>query len=402
MWGSRAAIGLASGLMAALAVGTLASPPVEQTPAVDARLFYDSRLQVTWLTNANLPATQTFGIAGINKSGSMTYPTAQRWVAALSAFDNGLGVLGHHNWQLPTAPEMDGSCARTGRQGESFGFGCSGSALGSLYYKTLGLHEPNRAVPIQGTNAGPFRNFQPYLYWSDSAAADPKQGFISFSFNSGFQGANVRLNYLYVLPLIKGPLPGTPPNASERLQASADGKTVYDPLLNATWLADANLATTQTFGVPNINRDGAMDHDAAVQWVAAMNRAERGRGYLGQTRWQLPDTGPADSSCSMRGTTGYNCTASALGSLYYKQLGLHRGEPVVVTPDVPVGAFHNLQPYLYWACSGASASTPCRTEGPATGFEWNFSFGNGFQGTNLQQNDLYVMVYFPGAPKTAR
>jgi len=33
--------------------------------------------------------------------------------------------------------------------------------------------------------------------------------------------------------------------------------------------------------------------------------------------------------------------------------------------------------------------------GPAAGFEWNFSFGNGFQGTNLVGNNLYVMVLLP-------
>jgi len=356
-------------------------------------LCYDSRLRVTWLADANLPATQTFGVQGVHKSGSMNYATALRWVAAM----NESGYLGHHNWQLPTAPDEDPTCARTGRHGESFGFGCSESVLGSLYYKTLGLRAPNTAVPLPSTNTGPFRNFQPYLYWSLSAAADPKQGFISFSFNTGFQGANAGPNHLYVLPLIKGPLPGTTPASGEGLRASADGKTIYDPRSQVTWLADANLAETQSFGVPNITRDGAMDHDTALRWIDAMNKADRGRGYLGQTHWQLPETGRADPSCSLRGTTGYDCTGSAMGALYYQQLGLHRGDPVVATPDVTVGPFHHLQPYLYWACSGASALSPCRADGPAAGFEWNFSFGNGFQGTNLTRNDLYVMVYFPGA-----
>jgi hypothetical protein len=62
-----------------------------------------------------------------------------------------------------------------------------------------------------------------------------------------------------------------------------------------------------------------------------------------------------------------------------------------------VGPFSNLQPYLYWACSGDSASSPCQSNGPAAGFEWNFSFGNGFQGTNLVGNNLFVLVYYPDA-----
>ena len=326
----------------------------------------------------------------------MDYATAVRWVDAMNKLDHGAGYLGHNNWQLPTAPDEDESCARTGRNGESFGFHCSGSALGSLYYGSLGLREPNTAVRIPANKFGPFTDFQPYLYWSGSAAADPKQGFVSFSFNTGFQGANVTLNYLYVLPMIKGKLPGTPPAAGEGLEVNPGGQTVYDPIAQVTWLADANLAAKQTFGVAGINPDGSMDHSAAVQWVAAMNKADGGRGYLGQTSWQLPETGPPDPSCSMKGTTGFNCTRSAMGELFYKQLGLHRGESVVAVPDVKVGPFHNIQPYLYWACEAETAASPCQTNGPANGFEWNFSFGNGFEGTNLLANNLYVIVYHPG------
>ena len=123
---------------------------------------------------------------------------------------------------------------------------------------------------------------------------------MSFSFNTGFQGANVTLNYLYALPMIKGKLPGTPPAAGKALQVNPGGQTVYDPVAQVTWLADANLAAKQTFGVADINPDGSMEHSTAVQWVAAMNKADQGRGYLGQTNWQLPETGPPDPSCSMR------------------------------------------------------------------------------------------------------
>src|ERR1700683_520585 len=223
---------------------------------------------------------------------------------------------------------------------------------GALYYGALEPREPTTAVRIPPNKVGPFNDFQPYLYWSASPAADPKQGFVSFSFSSGFQGANVWRNYLYVLPMIKRKLPGTPPAAGEGLQVNPGGQTVYDPIAQVTWLAEANLAAKQTFGVANINPDGSMEHSAAVLWVAAMNKADQGRGYLGQKDWQLPDTGPPDPSCSMKGTTGFDCTGSAMGELFYKQLGLHRGDSVVAAPDVKVGPFRDIQPYLYWACEG--------------------------------------------------
>jgi hypothetical protein len=129
------------------------------------RTVYDARLKVTWLADANLAAKQTFDVPNINKSGSMNYATAVHWVAA-NASDGGAGYLGHHNWQLPTAPDSDRTCKLTGRHGESFGFNCSGSALGSLYYASLGLREPDSAVPSSQNRVGPLQNFQPYLYWS--------------------------------------------------------------------------------------------------------------------------------------------------------------------------------------------------------------------------------------------
>ena len=368
--------------------------------AADGQTVYDPNLNVTWLADANLAGTQTFGVSNINENGSMDYATAVRWVAAMNALDDGAGYLGHKNWQLPPAPAQGSSCARTGRHGESFGFHCSGGALGSLYYRSLGLREPDTAVRIPTNTVGPFNDFQPYLYWSGSPPADPKQGFVSFSFNTGFQGANVTLNYLYVLPVIKGKLPGTPPATDKGLEVNPDGQTVYDPVAQVTWLADANLAAKQTFGVAGINPDGSMEHSVAVQWIAAMNKADQGRGYLSQTNWQMPETVSPDPTCSigMNGTTGYDCTGSPMGELFYKQLGLLRGESVAAAPDVKVGPFHDIQPYLYWACEAETAITACLAAGPADGFEWNFSFGNGFEGTNLLANDLYVMVYYPGSP----
>lgn len=99
--------------------------------------------------------------------------------------------------------------------------------------------------------------------------------------------------------------------------------------------------------------------------------------------------------------------------MYYVQLGLSsvvptpRGIPVVTAPNINVGPFNNVQPYLYWAsCEPPDGPRPCQffdngAPVPAPGFEWSFSFGNGFQGTDLKGNDLYVMVYFPETPEQA-
>jgi hypothetical protein len=85
-----------------------------------------------------------------------------------------------------------------------------------------------------------------------------------------------------------------------------------------------------------------------------------------------------------------------MAELYYGQLALGPGAPVVPTPTTVTGGFIHLQPYLYWGCSGTTIQSPCRTTGPVSGFEWSFSFGNGFQGTDVLKNSLFATVYFVG------
>ena len=368
--------------------------------SADGITVYDTVNNISWLADANLPATNRFGLpvcstSGlqpcVNPSGSMSYQSAAAWVSAMNATN----YLGHTNWQLPTTPTTDKGCGKTGPQNNSFGFDCSLGALGSLYYNALRLKPPNTAVPIPHNTAGPFSNFQPYLYWSQSPG---QGGNATLSFNSGFQGANTVDNFLYTLPMIPGKISGTPPATGNGLEVNPGGQTVYDPVTNVTWLADANLAATSTFGLPPcnnptspalcVNQDGAMTLASANQFIANMN-SYNGSGYLGQTSWELP---PIDQSC-----TGYKCAdaGNPMAELFYDQLGLSAGTPVAATPDVAAGPFHNIQPYLYWTCGAAMITDPCGTP-PAPGFEWSFSFGNGFLGTDILMNDLYVTAYFVG------
>ncbi len=367
------------------------------TLSADGLTVYDSVNNITWLANANLPASYRFttpvcSSSGtqpcVNPSGSMSYQSAANWIAAMNVSN----YLGHSNWQLPTTPLADSTCGFIGPQNNSFGWGCSGSALGSLYYTALGFKSPNTAVPIPANTAGPFSNFQPYIYWSQTSGPEPtgNSGCCgTFSFNSGWQGSNIASNYMYALPMIPGKIAGT----------AVGGQTIYDPVTNITWLANANLAATNTFGLPAcknqgtpnlcVNADGAMNWNSATQFVANLNAA----AYLGQTNWQLP---PVDNTCN----ASYVCADvgpnAPFQELFYGQLGLSAGTPVVPTPNINVGPFDDLQPYLYWSCQAATLQSACQTTGPAPGFEWSFSFGNGFEGTDAIGNDLYVTAYFAG------
>jgi len=372
-------------------------------PSADGWTVHDTTLHVTWLANANLPAVVAgrFGVAKIMPNGAMNYATAVQWVAALNALNGGVGYLGHNNWQLPATPMIDATCGSVGTNGGSFGKGCTNSAMGSLFYTSLSLTFPNTAVPIPNTATGPFTNFQPYLYWSDTASANGNQGYYTFSFNTGWQGSNVDKHYMYALPMIKGKLSGTPAPTGNGLQVSVDGITVYDPVADVTWLANADLARAQQFGAqcsnPDgtlcINPDGAMSHTTAENWINGMNTA----AYLGHTNWQLPPIPASDASC------GFYCSDHPMGNLFYNQLHLSQGTPAVPTPNVNVGPFSKVQPYLYWSCATAPGSNVlCQSVPPVPNFEWSFSFGNGFQGTDLMTNNLYVMVYYPDPPPRQR
>lgn len=350
------------------------------------KTVYDRARDMTWLADANLPAKLPLGVKGVNPSGSMDYRTALRWVAALNAYE-GKGYLGRKDWALPTTPSKDPSCSSKNRH--SFGFGCKKSMFAEVYANALGLTYPRTAVPVPVKAVKGFSGFQPYLYWSESTNAnhpENENGYTTFSFANGFQGSNVSRNFIYVIPMIRGKVSGL------------EGKTVYDPKADVTWLANANLAATETFGVPEIAPTGAMSHASAEKWILAMNRAEGGKGYLGQKRWQLPPTVASDPTCSQKDTFGFGCTGSPLGSLYTHVLGLSRGEPVVKAPDTTVGPFVDLEPNLYWSCHAADDGRGCSSdeELPARLFGWSFSFGNGFQGTTMYANELYVTVVHPG------
>jgi len=399
--------GVRTAIRAALVAFALSPLQAAATLALspDGITVYDTVNNVSWLADANLAATERFGLPVcthstaqpcINPSGSMSYQSAVAWVQAMNAAN----YLGHSDWQLPTTPMTDKGCGKTGPQNNSFGFGCTLGAMGWLYYNGLGLKAPGTAVPIPPSTTGPFNNFQPYLYWSQSPG---QGGNATFSFNSGFQGANTVDNFLYVLPMIPGKIPGTPAATGNGLQVNPGGQTVYDPVTNVTWLANANLAATNSFGLPAcasptspalcVNQDGAMTLASANQLIANLN-AYNGAGYLGQTNWELPP---------MESCTGYNCAdaGNPLPELFSGQLGLSPGMPVVVAPDIAAGPFHNIQPYLYWSCEAAAIQDACQTVGPASGFEWSFSFGNGFLGTDILANEFYVTAYFAGAPSLA-
>lgn len=97
---------------------------------------------------------------------------------------------------------------------------------------------------------------------------------------------------------------------------------IYDSVLNITWLQDARLAASNTFGVSGIFADGSMDWYTGIDWIDAMNAAQ----YRGFSTWRMPDIDPVNGidfqyAVSYDGSTdkGFNNTSPAneLSHLYY-------------------------------------------------------------------------------------
>jgi hypothetical protein len=134
---------------------------------------------------------------------------------------------------------------------------------------------------------------------------------------------------------------------------------IYDDILNITWQQNANLASTQTFGVSGIQVSGGMTWTTANSWISAMNASM----YLGYNDWRLTNVDPVNGSSynytySPDGTTdvGYNTqgVGHELAHLFYYDLGNPAYLNTSGNPQVPygsslvnVGIFNNLMSDIY-------------------------------------------------------
>jgi hypothetical protein len=182
--------------------------------------------------------------------------------------------------------------------------------------------------------------------------------------------------------------------ASATLLSRLGGQAYYDTVLDITWLQDANLASSNAFGISGIEPNGQMTWLTAGSWIAAMN-ADGGMGYLGLDDWRLPfiDTAATNGGCGgftfNGGVCGYNVKTTShdnltgativhneMASLYYDTLGNlsaydtagHFPQPGYGLSNS--GPFTNLQAEHYW--TGIEALFY-----PDSG--WDFDFDNGNQ-----------------------
>ncbi len=151
-------------------------------------LIYDDVLDVTWLQDANLAATETFGVGGIGPGGEMTWVVAQEWIAAMSAAN----YLGFNTWRLPETVQPDPNCTTQEATGEGSDGNCILSEMPHLHTVTLGNpYEPTTdCEPNCMPNVGPFQNVvrgeAEGLYWSATERAiDPSEAWMVATYCGG-------------------------------------------------------------------------------------------------------------------------------------------------------------------------------------------------------------------------
>ncbi len=194
-------------------------------------LIYDDVLDVTWLQDANLAATETFGVAKIRPDGSFfSCSAAREWIRAMNAAN----YKGFSDWQLPKAEPVNGvswngQLSYDGSTDEGYNISAPGSAypgthahpLAHLFYQSLGnqgRYDVNGNRNIQGCpddangclrNTGPFINLLPDEYISESSCFHIG-GYImgsQFSFSMGLKAYGAWFT-VHALPYRPGDVPG--------------------------------------------------------------------------------------------------------------------------------------------------------------------------------------------------
>jgi len=223
-------------------------------------LIYDDVLNITWLQDANLAASNTFGLPydtdlGNHPSdsfgayseimytnGSMTWGAALHWIDAMNAAN----YLGYSDWRLPRVAPVNGtafdySYSETGTSDVGYNVsapgsayaGATGSEMAHLFFNTLGNtahYDPTtgQPQPFSGfTNSGPFQNFKESWYWSgtEPEVFSPYYIYSAWTFMpvDGSQDAFTKSNYSYAWAVRAGDVAAVPEPESYALMLAGLG-----------------------------------------------------------------------------------------------------------------------------------------------------------------------------------
>ncbi len=211
---------------AALSLGLLSAPGAHAAlvSVLGGQAINDTGLNITWAANANLAATNIFGLAyGVDygtdiwgnqsviySSGAMTWGGAMKWIGAMNAAN----YLGYSDWRLPTTLLPDATCS-------SGGMNCTGSEMGHLFYNELGGVAFSSIASTHNANYSLFSNLLSYNYWSSTEYASSVPVYAwGFNFNGGGQGAPAKNTQIYALAVRSGQVAAVPVPAAGWLLGS--------------------------------------------------------------------------------------------------------------------------------------------------------------------------------------
>ncbi|GAO35107.1 hypothetical protein SCT_0488 [Sulfuricella sp. T08] len=189
-------------LLAAVILSTGLLSASGANAALESRLgglaVYDTHLNLTWLANANV-------------NGDMTWSQANTWVA-------GLTVNGISGWRLPTTLQPDASCSgQYAPTSESYGYNCTGSEMGHLYYNELGGTAYGNLYP--NANLALFQNVMAGTYWSSTATPSNTLAW-TFAFGGGLTDGIAMTDYRYAWAVHSGDVAAAPVPAAAWLLGS--------------------------------------------------------------------------------------------------------------------------------------------------------------------------------------
>jgi len=254
---------------------------------------YDTDLNVTWLTNANLPQANSFNIIAIAPNGSMTWSTAQNYIIAMNAAN----YLGFSTWRLPKTLQPDPNCTGQDLTNHvSSGFGCTGSEMGHLFYSELGGGNNTAISGAHNANYNFFHNLQDGTYWSDTTYSVDASAAWVFQFQNGSQSTGAKsTSAFYVLAVLTGDV--------------ASPKVLPQIAFGGGWYSALYFTTSgsgpASFQVNFVNADGT---PMTVPSLGAPSTTVSLVGH-GTSFVELPNTGPLTQGYATfslpPGVTGY-------------------------------------------------------------------------------------------------
>lgn len=146
--------------------------------------YYDTSLNITWLANANLAASNTFGALGVTGGwGTMVWGGGLNWINGMNAAN----YLGYNDWRLPKVAASGTLNCTFAYSGTDCGYNVitAHSEMAHLFYNELGnqafYDSSGTQLGVGLFNSGPFNNLQENIYWTGTQySTDPYAWYFDF------------------------------------------------------------------------------------------------------------------------------------------------------------------------------------------------------------------------------